>query len=94
MSITPGLGTISFGISVFGSDSELAKKIAGAISGNGGPISAGFERSDPTAGEMRFVTPNSRLPHEATMLVGYKLPDRDIIKELNRIMPATKPASP
>jgi hypothetical protein len=90
MSITPMMGTVIFGISVFGSDSELAKKIAWSIGSNGGPIGAGFLGYDPTTRAMRAETPNSLRPHEATILVGLKLPDRNTINELDRILPTTK----
>jgi hypothetical protein len=93
MSILPGLGTFSWGISTFGSDSELAKKIADAISRNGGPITAGFSTTDLTAGTTRLETANSRLPHEATVLVGPKMLDPETVKELNRITPAASPTS-
>lgn len=94
MSISPGLGTFSWGISIFGSDSELAKKIADAISRNGGPITAGFLKSDPIANAPRFETANSRLPHEVTVLIGPKMLDPDTVKEMNRITPAANPISP
>ena len=58
----------SVGIQVFGSDSELAKKIAEAIGSSGKPIAVSFAATDPTAGAMRVETLNSRLPHEATVL--------------------------
>jgi hypothetical protein len=82
----------TFGIVVFGPDSELAKKIADAIGKNGGPIGAGFMGRDPTAGAMHFGFQNTRA-HEVTILVGVK-PDQNTIKELNRITPAAKPANP
>lgn len=93
MSITPGMGTLVMGIQVFGSDSELAKKIAEAIGSSGKPVAVSFTAFDPTVGAVRFETANSRLPHEATVLVGLKPPDTDTVKELNRIMPTTKRAN-
>jgi hypothetical protein len=80
-----------FGIVVFGSDSELAKKIADAIGNNGGPIGAGFMGRDPTAGAMHFGFQNSST-HEVTILVGIK-PDENT-KELIRTTPAMKPTNP
>ena len=92
MSIMPTMGTLVFGINVFGPDAELAKKIAEAIGSSGKPVAVGFVTNDPTADTMRFETANSRLPHEATVLVGLKMPDPNTISELNRVMPATKPS--
>jgi hypothetical protein len=95
MSITPMMGNLVFGINVFGSDPELAKKIAEAIGSSGKPIAVGFTATDPTAGTMRVETDNSRLPHEATVLVGLKPFDANTANELMRIMkPRVKPAKP
>lgn len=94
MSITPGMGMLVMGIQVFGPDSELAKNIAEAIGSSGKPVAVSFVASDPTAGAQRIETPNSLLPHAATVLVGLKMPDADTIKELNRITPAAKPLKP
>lgn len=83
---------LSFGIAVFGPDTELAKHIAEAISsnGSGGSVSAGFITNDPTVGAIR-IGPQNMGPHDATILVGVKMPDRNTINELNRITPAAKP---
>jgi hypothetical protein len=95
MSITPMMGNLVFGINVFGSDPELAKKIAEAIGSSGKPIAVGFAATDPTAGTMRVETANSRLPHEATVLVGLKPFDANTANELMRIMnPTVKPTKP
>ena len=95
MSITPMMGQLVFGINVFGSDSELARKIAEAIGSSGKPVAVGFVPTDPTSGTMRVETANSRLPHEATVLVGLKMPDPNTVNELKRIMsPTPKPAKP
>ena len=97
MSITPMMGQLVFGINVFGSDSELAKKIAEAIGSSGKPVAVGYVTTDPTQGTMRVETPNSRLPHEATIhvSVGLKMPDPNTVTELKRIMsPTAKPAKP
>jgi hypothetical protein len=94
MTVTPGEKVV-FGINVFGTDSELAKKIAEAIGSSGKPIAVGFTATDPTAGSIvSLSTANSRLPHDAIVLVGLKPPDADTIKELNRITAPTKPANP
>ena len=74
MSITPTMGTLVFGVNAFGTDLELAKKIAEAIGSSGKTVAVSFTESDPTVGTMRFETANSRLPHEATLLVGLKPP--------------------
>jgi hypothetical protein len=93
MLITP-TETLIFGISVFGSDSELAKEIAVAIGSSGKPVAVSFVKSDPTAGTMHFGSQNART-HEVTILVGLKPPDHDTVNELNRITrPTVKPASP
>src|ERR1700722_1878621 len=94
MSITPMMGTVAFGVQVFGSDTELAKKIAEAIGSSGKTVAVSFVTNDPTGGAMRVETANSRLPHDATIFVGLKMPDADTIDELKRITPATKPAEP
>src|ERR1700687_4785067 len=64
MSITPVMSTLVFGIQVFGSDSELAKRIAEAIGSSGRPIAVSFVESDPTAGAVRFETRKSLLAHD------------------------------
>ena len=84
MSITP-VATLVFGIQVFGSDSELAKKIADAIGSSGSPIAVSFVNSDPTAGAMRFEY--GAPPPSATVLVGIKPPDKRTIAELLKMMP-------
>jgi len=94
MSITPGLGTLVLGIDVFGPDSELAKEIANAIGSSGRPIAVGFVGTDPTAGATRIETPNSILPHEATVLVGLKPFDPNTLNELKRMMIATPKPNP
>lgn len=93
LSITP-LGTLVMGIQVFGSDAELAKKIADALGSSGKPIAVSFVGADPIASAMRVETPNSRLAHEATVLVGLKPYDRDTVNEIKRIMEPTKPVKP
>ena len=87
------MGTLVFGIHVFGSDSELAKKIAAAIGSSGKPIAVGFSSTDPTAFAMRIETSNSLLEHEATVLVGLKPFDPNTVNELKRIMTATNPTN-
>ena len=94
MSITPMMSTLVFGISVFGSDSELAKGIANAIGSSGKPVAVSFVGTDPIAGAMRVETPNSLLPHEATILVGLKPYDQDTVNEIKRIMQPTTPVKP
>lgn len=92
MSITP-MGTLVFGINVFGSDSQLAKKIAGAIGSSGKPIAVGFVEKDPTADAMHVEY--SKAPHEVTVLVGLKPFDPNTVKELKKIVrPAPKPTNP
>ena len=95
MSITPLMGTFVMGIQVFGTNPELAKKIAGAIGSSGKRVAVSFVGTDPTAGTMRVETVNSRLQHEATVLVGLKPFDANTVNELMRIMSRTeKPAKP
>lgn len=93
MSITPMMGTLIMGIQVFGSNSELAKEIANAIGSSGKPVAISFVGTDPTSGAMRVETPNSRIAHEATVLVGLKPFDPDTVTELKRIMGPTAKAA-
>jgi hypothetical protein len=84
MSVMP-VGTLIMGISVFGSDSELAKDIANAIGSSGSPIAVSFSETDPTAGAIKFEYGESA--PQATILVGVKPPDKDTVDELVRTMP-------
>ena len=93
LTITP-IDKFVFGINVFGSDSELAKKIADAIGSSGRPIAVSFVVNDPTAGQARFESSNS-VADEVTVLVGLKPYDRNTANELKRIMkPRIKPVNP
>jgi hypothetical protein len=94
MTVTP-MGNFTMEIAIFGTDSELAKKIAVAIGSSGKPIAVGFDEHDPTGATMSLELGNIALPHEVTVLVGLKMPDPNTVSELKRIIsPTPKPTKP
>jgi hypothetical protein len=83
MSIIPG-GKLVMGIQVFGSDPNLAKKIADAIGSSGSPIAVSFVETDPTAGAIKIEY--GAPARQATILVGLKPPDKDTVDALKKAM--------